>query len=42
MKRLRKTIARKNIKSTESHLKELKQKKKLIYIYIYITKCLAK
>ena len=38
MKRLRKAIARKNIKSTESHLKESKQKKKLIYI----TKFLAK
>ena len=32
MKRVRKTIGRKNIKSTESHLKDLKQKKKLIYI----------
>ena len=36
MKRVRKTIIRKNIKSTESYLKDLKLKKKLIYIYIYI------
>ena len=37
MKRVRKTITRKNIKSTESYLKDLKLKKKLIYIYIYIS-----
>ena len=36
MKRVRKKITRKNIKSTESYLKDLKLKKKLIYIYIYI------